>query len=142
MKHCKTIGCGNSFTSSVMHEDFCLACRQQQAAGQVTHDLGMAIAKVTQPEASTAAPDFLDAALKHMRDRAVTYDAPSGERSMAKTVAAFNALTGNTLSETEGWLFMVALKMARSTQGAYKADNFEDMAAYCGLAGESAALVG
>lgn len=141
MKQCKTIGCSNNFTSSSMHEDFCLACRQQQAVGQVTHDLDMAIHKVTQPDSSSA-PDFLDAALKHMRDRAVTYDAPSGERSMAKTVAAFNALTGNTLSETEGWLFMVALKMARSTQGAFKADNFEDMAAYAGLAGESAALVG
>lgn len=81
---------------------------------------------------------MLQAAEKHMTERAKTYDAPSGERSMAKTVAAFNALTGKDLSETEGWTFMALLKIARANQGAFRADNYEDLVAYAALAGESA----
>lgn len=41
-----------------------------------------------------SAPDLLDAAAGHMRDRAATYDKPEGERSMGKTVQAFNTITG------------------------------------------------
>lgn len=85
------------------------------------------------------APDFLQAGLKHMQDRAATYDNPEGERSMKNTVAAFNALTGLSLTEQQGWLFMCCLKMARTQQGAFRADNYEDLAAYAGLMGESAA---
>lgn len=43
---------------------------------------------------ATSAPDLLDAAAGHMRDRAATYDKPEGERSMGKTVQAFNTITG------------------------------------------------
>lgn len=89
-------------------------------------------------EASKRAQDFLQAALGHMQGRAKTYDKPQGERSMGAAVAAFNAATGHALSETQGWIFMVFLKAIRSQQGAFRADNFEDMAAYAGLAGESA----
>lgn len=92
------------------------------------------------------ATHFLEAGLQHMRERAKTYDKDgdfdSGERSMAKTIAMFNAMTGRDLSETEGWLLMCCLKMVRSTQGEFKADNFEDLAAYAGLAGEAASAVG
>lgn len=84
------------------------------------------------------APDFLEAALGHMQDRAATYDKPQGERSMGATVAAFNAATGHALTEEQGCLFMVFLKAIRTQQGAFRADNYEDMAAYAGLAGESA----
>ena len=76
-----------------------------------------------------------------MQDRAQTYDSPGGERSMASTVEAFNALTGHTLTEEQGWKFMACLKLARSEQGDYRADNFVDGAAYFGLAGEAAAQV-
>ena len=85
------------------------------------------------------APDFLTAAKGHMDDRAVTHDAPQGERSMAKTVAAFNALNGTEMTEVQGWQFMVLLKLARSTQGEFNSDNFEDGCAYVALAGEAAA---
>lgn len=34
-----------------------------------------------------------------MSERANSYDKADGERSMAKTVAMFNALTGHTLTE-------------------------------------------
>lgn len=82
------------------------------------------------------AEDILTKAAGHLADRAKTYDKPEGERSMEKTVAMFNTLAGTQLTTEQGWLFMVLLKMVRSQQGEYKADNFEDGAAYFALAGE------
>src|SRR5690606_4743070 len=61
------------------------------------------------------APDILQRAAQHMQDRAAARDQPGGERSMRRTVDAFNALTGHALSERDGWLFMAVLKMARAT---------------------------
>ena len=90
------------------------------------------------PTTITAA-SMLTAALGHMEDRAKTYDAPGGERSMGKTVAAFNVITGLELTEEQGWLFMEILKQVRSQQGNYRADNYEDMVAYAALRGECAA---
>lgn len=86
------------------------------------------------------APDFLKAGIKHMQDRASTYDKPEGERSMSATVAAFNAVTGDGVMNTEerGWLFMQLLKAVRSQQGEFRADSYEDGASYSGLAGEAA----
>lgn len=89
------------------------------------------------PAPRTAA-DYCKAALGHMEDRAVTYDKPTGERSMGKTVEAFNVITGHQLTEEQGWLFMETLKMVRSQQGAFKADNYEDATAYASLRGEAA----
>lgn len=86
---------------------------------------------------STAA-NILTAALGHMRDRAATYDKPEGERSMGATVDAFTAVTGVCMTEEQGWLFMALLKAVRSQQGAYRADSYEDGAAYFALAGEAA----
>ena len=86
-----------------------------------------------------AAHEILEQGAQHMRDRAKTYDSPEGERSMGKTVTMFNALHGTDITETQGWQFMELLKMVRSSQGEFKLDNFEDGAAYCALAGESAA---
>lgn len=71
-------------------------------------------------------------------DRAVTYDKPGGERSMARTVAMFNALTDQAMSVEQGWLLLACLKMVRSQQGAKKADNYVDGATYFALAGEEA----
>ena len=89
------------------------------------------------------AHEFLEAGIGHMKDRAATYDAPSGERSMEKTVEMFNSLLGDKLreplTEEDGWNFMQILKLVRSKQGDFKADNYEDGAAYAGLAGEAAA---
>lgn len=85
-----------------------------------------------------SAPDILDQAKAEMQDRAKTYDAPEGERSMAATVWAFEAVTGISMSETQGWLFMAMLKAVRSQQGAFRMDSFVDGAAYFALAGEAA----
>ena len=87
-----------------------------------------------------SAIELLEKAAGHLKDRAATYDKPEGERSMGATVAAFNAVTGDGLmnSEERGWMFMAILKMVRSQQGNYRADNYEDLAAYGALMGEAA----
>lgn len=82
------------------------------------------------------AEEILTKAAGHLADRAKTYDKPEGERSMEKTVQMFNTLADTQLTTEQGWLFMVILKMVRSQQGEYRADNFEDGAAYFALAGE------
>ena len=82
--------------------------------------------------------EILKNAVGHMKDRAEQYDAPDGERSIEKTVDMFNALTGHRLTHEDGWVFMAFLKMVRSRQGQFKADNYEDGAAYFALAGEAA----
>ena len=92
-------------------------------------------------EPTMTASDFLGAALNHLGDRASTYDNPTGERSMGRTVEAFNAITGHKLTEEHGWLFMCLLKQVRSQQGKYKSDSYEDLTAYAALMGESAAKV-
>ena len=86
----------------------------------------------------TTAHEILQAAQSHMKDRASTYDKPEGERSMQGTVGAFRAITGVSLTEEQGWLFMAVLKAVRSQQGDYRADSYEDGAAYFALAGEAA----
>ena len=94
-----------------------------------------------QQECAASAPDFLSAALSHMKDRAATYDRPTGERSIGRATDAFKAITGDGKmdSDERGWLFMVLLKLARTQQGDYRADNYEDGAAYVALMGEAAA---
>jgi hypothetical protein len=82
------------------------------------------------------APDVLRTAADTIEARGKLRDSGQ-ERSMARTVAAFNAVTGRNLTETEGWIFMVVLKLARE-QSAHDPDNFVDGTAYMALAGESA----
>lgn len=87
---------------------------------------------------STSASLILQNAQGHMNERATTYDQPDGERSMSATVTMFNALTESHLSEEQGWLFMVCLKLNRAQQGDLRLDSYEDGAAYFALAGEAA----
>ncbi len=96
-------------------------------------------------EILTIVDDSNDAAsiLQQAKDclvvRGVERDKPNGERSMKSTVEAFNALTGHSLSESNGWLFMLCLKAARAEGGCFKADDYVDGAAYFALYGEAAA---
>ena len=84
------------------------------------------------------APSLLAAAARHMRERAAAYDQPEGERSMGRTVAAFNAITGHRLRESEGWLLMELLKAVRDfTTDDGHADSQEDRIAYAALAAEA-----
>jgi len=84
------------------------------------------------------AEKYLAEAQAQMRDRAASRDTPTGERSMARAVAAFNSLYGHSLTETEGWQFMSILKKARGAQGTYREDDYIDDVAYAALAAESA----
>lgn len=84
------------------------------------------------------APDILRAGIKHMEDRAATYDRPEGERSMAATVSAFNAITGRSITEAEGWLLLQILKDVRLFQRpGYHSDSAEDCVAYGALKAEA-----
>ncbi|MEO5811578.1 MAG: DUF6378 domain-containing protein [Rhodanobacter sp.] len=87
------------------------------------------------PDAVSILIDAADTITERGKQR----DKPSGERSMSRTVAAFNALYGTSLSETQGWQFMVLLKAARAVTGKPRMDDYIDQAAYSALAGESAA---
>lgn len=91
------------------------------------------------PPTTTTAPDLLDAAADHMRDRAATYDKPEGERSMAQTVAVFNQFHGTALTETQGWHFMQILKDVRlfANPANPHRDSVEDGVAYSALKGEA-----
>lgn len=84
------------------------------------------------------ASDFLREAAGLIEQRGAERDQPDGERSMAAAVAAFNALFGHQLTETEGWEFMSLLKKARKAHGAYQADDYHDDVAYCALSAETA----
>lgn len=86
-----------------------------------------------------SAQSILMTSVDEMKDRAAKRDNTQGERSMARTVNVFNTLTGNQLTEEQGWLFMVCLKLARGSQGAFHLDDYVDAAAYCALQGEAAA---
>lgn len=85
----------------------------------------------------TDAIDVLEAAISCIGDRAAERDSES-ERSMGKCVEAFNAIYKTNLSVEAGWIFMTLLKIARSSNGAFRLDDYIDMAAYAGLAGEEA----
>lgn len=87
----------------------------------------------------TAAEKLREAA-RLIEERAEQRDRVGGERSMAGTVAAFNAIHGAQLTEVQGWHFMELLKMSRSAGGRYIVDDFDDKIAYAALAAEAAAL--
>lgn len=83
------------------------------------------------------APEFCTHAAELMDTRGKERD-NEGERSMARCVATFNAMTGHQLSEEDGWLFMVYLKHARMRGGCFRQDDYEDAVAYEALMAESA----
>lgn len=88
--------------------------------------------------AVTSAPDILDKAGSHLRDRAGTYDSPEGERSMGKVVAMFNACHGDLITEEQGWHLLELVKHVRYFSAPeYHADSIEDGAAYAALRGEA-----
>lgn len=85
-----------------------------------------------------SAIEFLERAADLMLERGKEYDADNGERSMRQTVAAFNVITGNILSEQEGWMFMLLLKLVRQQQSPeWHRDSSEDAIAYAALMAES-----
>ncbi|MCS4508917.1 DUF6378 domain-containing protein [Xylophilus ampelinus] len=99
------------------------------------------------PPAKVEAFDFLMQAATLINQRGEERDThPEGgaaaqERSMAATVAAFNAIHGTALTERQGWMFMVLLKITRAQTSAVNGkpnpDDYFDGAAYMALGGES-----
>ena len=122
---CKMYGCPKE---SLQSEDYCQ-----------THYLRPYTEHLHPKKKLLTAGNILQTAAQHMQERAATYDQQGGERSIGKTVAMFNTLTEHGLTEEQGWLFMTCLKMVRAQAGRYRADSYEDGAAYFALAGESAA---
>ena len=76
-----------------------------------------------------------------LEERGQQRDQPGGERSIPAVVAAFNALTGHSLTEQQGCLFMSLVKIKRSQTGKPDVDHYVDGAAYFALAGEAALSV-
>ena len=85
------------------------------------------------------AAQILREAADVIEQRGKLRDLPSGERSMARAVKAFNALRGTSMTENDGWVFMCVLKMARATAGKPHKDDYTDLAGYAALAGEGIA---
>lgn len=83
------------------------------------------------------AVEFGKRAIEAIGNRAAERDR-GAERSMARTVQTFNSLTGMKMTEREGWVFMVLLKLARAEAGNFREDDYIDCAAYAMLAGECA----
>ncbi len=109
---------------------------ENQTEGHYPHVKPEAFHRVA--PATPSAPSLLRQGVDAMTDRAASRD-NEGERSMMKTIKAFNAFTDRDLTEEEGWLFMVCLKEARSMNGSKKiADDYADGAAYFALQGECA----
>ena len=102
------------------------------------HDLSVAPQIIAR--APVTAADFLNAASTTLMQRAIQRDKAGGERSMSKAVAIYNAIKQpelNLMTEEDGWLFMVALKLGRATNTSrFNPDDFIDMAGYVALAGE------
>jgi hypothetical protein len=92
---------------------------------------------------ATPSPHVLDAAAyltnaaSTMAERGKQYDSPQGERSMGKTVQAFNTITGQDLTEAQGWLFMSVLKKVRQYQAGAHLDSCVDDVAYTALFAEA-----
>jgi len=96
------------------------------------------LAEGVKPKTTKLAPDFLTQALDTMNERGKTYDSKEGERSMEKTIIAFNAITGNKLLEEEGWLLMLLLKQVRQwSSDKPHEDSALDSVAYAALLAES-----
>lgn len=75
-----------------------------------------------------------------LNQRGQTYDSAGGERSMGKAVSAFNTITGNTLTEAEGWLLLQLLKDVRQwAKEAYHEDSAVDCVNYAALKAEALA---
>lgn len=87
----------------------------------------------------STACDFLSKALSLLEERGKDYDQPEGERSMGKTISAFNSITGKSLTESEGWLLLQLLKDVRQWQNPnkYHADSAEDCISYAALKAEA-----
>lgn len=92
---------------------------------------------VAATDQTLTAEQFLRQGVELLAERGKQYDSPDGERSMGKTVAAFNAITGRDLSDAEGWLLMLLLKQVRQFQADPHMDSAADGVNYAALLAEA-----
>ena len=86
------------------------------------------------------ATQLLEDAAQLQRDRAKQYDVGGtmdGERSMGKTVAAFNIITGHNILESQGWLLLQILKDVRDQTNGPHIDSLVDGISYSSLKAEA-----
>jgi len=87
-----------------------------------------------------SAPEFLKAAIRIQEERGKEYDKPDGERSMGRSIEAFNAITGRDLTEAEGWLLLECIKNVRLwTAPGFHCDSALDGVSYASLKAEAKA---
>ena len=83
-----------------------------------------------------AAHTLLESALSALKQRAEIRDSPNGERSAARAADILTSWTGHEWVEADIWRALIAVKMARESQGAFHADDLVDLAGYASLLGE------
>ena len=83
---------------------------------------------------------ILEEARNMLATRGQEYDhEDKRERNMGRAVCAFNALLGSNMTEEEGWLFMLILKLARVTDSDFRHhDSLLDAICYSALMMECA----
>lgn len=124
------------WSESLSEKSRILNPEDKQGVGVVRNTIGWEIVAHRVSVHNMPAHSFLEKGVQHMKDRAAQRDTENGERSMKSCVDAFNSMFGHNLTETQGWQFMVLLKMSRS-RNKFNPDDYEDGAAYTGLAGEA-----
>lgn len=86
------------------------------------------------------APDLLIEAADTIGNRAAERGHAAGERAMNRAVQMFNVWRGqrahSPMSESDGWVFMVFLKLARAAEGKHRRADWVDGSAYMALACE------
>lgn len=92
--------------------------------------------------ATPSSVEFLQKAVDLQQERAKAYDVGgtmAGERSMGRTVQAFNTITGHALRESDGWLLLQLLKDVRDQTNGPHMDSLEDCVSYAALKAEARA---
>lgn len=87
--------------------------------------------------APMSATAFLRTAAETLAERGKARD-QAGERSMVRAVELYNAMTVDAMtcmSEEQGWLFMIALKLARAERS-HDRDHYIDLIGYSALLAE------
>lgn len=89
--------------------------------------------------ASFDAAEILKRAIATLHERGKYHDS-GRERSMDRAVKIFGGITQDgEPTVSDGWLFMIALKLARMQGGEYNPDDYVDLICYAALLAESAA---
>ena len=129
------------FTIKQMHERFCTL---EEVVGRWALWRFEKVTPVDSHPTVKTPSDFLRQAADTLDERGKQYDASGSERSMEKTVAIFNMLTGNSLTAAEGWQFMKVLKDVRlwSNTAEVHVDSIVDNLGYTALLAEETISLG